>query len=113
MEISAQRKLGFFFTASNAAESHLYFAGFQQRVSYELAHEIIIAEVEEYRQKSRQVAYVVDPGEIPSLDNETRENLCRIAVRQFLSKLAIDNFPPCVLRLELTLEPWGGQILTV
>lgn len=105
--------MGFFFTASNAAESHLYFAGFQQRVSYELAHEIIIAEVEEYRQKSRQVAYVVDPGEIPSLDNEARENLCRIAVRQFLSKLAIDNFPPCVLRLELTLEPWGGQILTV
>ena len=102
MEISAQRKLGFFFTASNSTSSRLYFARFQQRMSYELAHQIIIAEVEESRRKNRQVAYVVNPDEVSGLDNESRENLCRIAVGQFLDKLALDGFPPCVLRLELT-----------
>lgn len=113
MKISTHRKLGFFFTVVNSAESRLYFAGFRQKISHTFGHEIIIVEVEEARQKDRHVTYVVDPGEIPRLDNEIREILCRIAVSQFLAKLATGNFPSCAQRLELACEPWDGLICTI
>lgn len=113
MGTSVQHELGFFFTASTSNATRLYYAGFQKRMAYELAHQIIIAEVEESRWKNRQVAYVVDRDDVPRLDNETREHLCRIAVGQFLSMLALSKLPACSMRLELACAPWDGQILTV
>jgi hypothetical protein len=104
---------GFFFTGPGAGASHLYFAAFQCSASRRHAHQVIISEVSEDFAGPRKVAYAIDPAEIVALDQEELEKICRIAVNQFLGKLANDNFLAHVLPLELSGVPWDGQVLTV
>jgi hypothetical protein len=104
---------GFFFTGLGARASHLYFAAFQCRASCRHAHQVVISEVSDNFAGPRKVAYAIDPAQIVRLDEAELEKICRIAVSQFLGKLANDNFLAHVLPLELSASPWDGQVLTV
>jgi hypothetical protein len=104
---------GFFFTGLGAKSSHIYFAAFQCRASCRHAHQVVISEVSDNFAAPRKVAYAIDPDEVVQLDEEELEKICRIAVQQFLGKLANDNFLAYVLPLELSGAAWDGQVLTV
>lgn len=102
-------KFGFFFISTTSKSNALYFAGFQSGSD---AHQIVIGEVIDAARTFRKVSYAIDPRNITSLEDSAIENLCRIAVSQFLSKIAhgktLDSQP-----LDLSGSPWNGTVQQV
>jgi hypothetical protein len=106
-------KFGFFFVSAGLKVTQMYFAGFQKGASPENAHQIVIAEVRDDPLTTRKVAYALDPFVVQLLDEQQLENLCRIAVSQFLTKLPVDNFLCHALPLDLATQPWNGIVQPV
>lgn len=103
----------FFVTKNNRQGSELYFVCFQEAITSDKAHQIIIADSGSDHQRHRKVAYVLNPSTVEKLDEENLEKLCRIAVAQFLSKLPLDNFLAQVLPLDLPGRTWAGPTIPV
>ena len=113
MPKSERLAFGFFFNVSDRKAMTLYFAALQLGQCKSNAHQIVITEISEKTLLKCRVAYAIDPAEIKSLDDETFEKICRIAVRQFVGKHAINNFLAGVLPLELSNHPWDGEVQLV
>ncbi|MHA4866091.1 hypothetical protein ACXZ1M_00140 [Duganella sp. PWIR1] len=101
-------KFGFLFIGDSRRSSTLYFAGFQPGATKSNAHQVVIAEVLDAVSANRKVAYAVDQSSVGRLDEHELENLCRIAVGQFLQKLPSDNFMCLALPLNLAGQRWAG-----
>jgi hypothetical protein len=106
-------RFGFFFTASSVWTSELYFVGFQCGLMKSNAHQVIIADVRHSTHPGRKAVYVIDPYVLGQLNDAQLENLCRLAVSQFLDKFVAGNFNTCLLPLELSGTPWEGEILAI